>query len=129
MSEFQLRKYDVDRIRSSLSGALDYRLDDRNELYLSAMFNQRDDYENRYCLTVRDFELPEGGVTPEGQIRRQTKGGSSDIRDARLEDQATASMTAGGEPPAPSRSTGRRPGPGPPRNGRMSATSSTASGM
>ena len=97
MSEFQVRKYDVDRIRSSLSGALDYRLDDRNELYLTAMFNQRDDYENRYRLTVRDLELPEGGVTPEGQIRRQTKGGSSDIRDARLEDQATASMTAGGE--------------------------------
>ena len=97
MSEFQLRKYDVDRIRSSLSGALDYRLDDRNELYLTAMFNQRDDYENRYRLTVRDLELPEGGVTPEGQIRRQTKGGSSDIRDARLEDQATRSMTFGGE--------------------------------
>ena len=97
MSEFQIRKYDVDRIRSSLSGALDYRLDDRNELYLSAMFNQRDDYENRYRLTVQDLELPEGGVTPEGQIRRQTKGGSSDIGDARLEDQATASMTVGGK--------------------------------
>ena len=97
MSEFQVRKYDVDRVRSSLSGALDYRLDDRNEFYLSAMFNQRDDYENRYRLTVRDLELPEGGVTPEGQIRRQTKGGSSDIGDARLEDQATASMTVGGE--------------------------------
>ena len=78
MSEFQLRKYDVDRIRSSLSGALDYRLDDRNELYLTAMFNQREDYENRYRLTVRDLERsPKAGLPRRGRSGARPRGAAA----------------------------------------------------
>ena len=56
------------------------------------MFNNRNDWENRDRLNLKD-------ITPEGtaDVRVQTKGGSGDERNARLERQRTMDFTFGGE--------------------------------
>ncbi|MDM1397229.1 TonB-dependent receptor [Myroides odoratimimus] len=93
MSEYDIRKYDVQRVRRSFSGAFDYKINDNHTIYASAMYNWRDDRENRYRVRYR-------GIKPEydqdnsitgftGDIRRETKGGLDNNRNknTRLEDQ------------------------------------------
>ena len=50
LEEFDIREYKVQRIRRSTSLALDYKLNDNHTLFLSGMYNHRDDWENRYAL-------------------------------------------------------------------------------
>ena len=56
------------------------------------IFNNRNDWENRYRTTIKD--LDENG---KGTVRIQTKAGTPDNRNARLERQRTMDFALGGE--------------------------------
>lgn len=92
ISDYQLRQYYVTRERQSYSMSLDWKFDDFNKIWFKGIFNNRNDWENRYRMTLKD-------ISPEGKadVRVQTKGGSGDERDARLERQRTMDFTLGGE--------------------------------
>jgi TonB-dependent receptor len=94
LEEFEVRQYNVRRIRRSISAGLDYRFDPNNVIRLAAIYNSRDDWENRYRLRYIFKE-----DSDETQIRRQTKGGKiGDPAGAtRLEDQRTMNATLSGE--------------------------------
>jgi len=102
-SESEVRKYNVQRIRRSLSAALDYKINAKNTLYANAMYNWRDDRENRYRLRITDVE-PEyddnDAITGYvGSVRRETKGGIDNSRNKsrRLEDQRVQNYSIRGE--------------------------------
>lgn len=97
--EWEIRAYDVHRIRRSVSSALDFRLDASNTLYASAMYNHRDDWENRMRLRYRLEPTDASGISESTEIRRQVKGGiSNDVNDnARLEDQRAWTASFGGD--------------------------------
>lgn len=92
LSNYQMRQYYVTRERQSYSLSLDWKFDDFNKIWFKGIFNNRNDWENRYRLSLKD-------ITPEGtaDVRVQTKGGSGDERNARLERQRTMDFTFGGE--------------------------------
>lgn len=96
VEEMQIREYDVRRVRRSLSGSLDYELDNRNRFYVRSIWNHRDDYENRYRLRIKDLGPPASGLTESWEVVRDLKGGSSANDGGRLEDQRTSSATLGG---------------------------------
>lgn len=90
---FEVRKYDVQRIRRSISSSVDFRIDANNSIAADIIYNWRDDRENRYRLRYKDMEPvydDNNNLTGyEGEIRRQTKGGIDNNRNKnrRLEDQ------------------------------------------
>lgn len=92
LSNYQMRQYYVTRERQSYSLSLDWKFDDFNNIWFKGIFNNRNDWENRYRLKLKD-------ITPEGtaDVRVQTKGGSGDESNARLERQRTMDFTFGGE--------------------------------
>ncbi len=98
MEEFDLRRYDVQRIRRSISTSFDYRLTPTSTLMYRVLYNHRDDLENRwrarYVLGAPD---PVTGQQ-NAEIRRQTKGGGAGDRqrNTRLEDQRTQSHQLSG---------------------------------
>jgi TonB-dependent receptor len=102
IEELDIRKYDVQRIRRSSSLALDYKFNNNNSIFAKAMYNWRDDRENRFRARYRGIKpVFEGnnltGFT--GDIRMQTKGGIDDNRNknTRLEDQRVQNYSLGGE--------------------------------
>lgn len=101
-AEMELRKYDVQRVRRSISANLDYKIDENNTISADIMYNWRDDRENRYALSYKDIEpiYGDGGVFEgyEGTIARQTKGGIDNNRNRkrRLEDQRVQSYALNG---------------------------------
>lgn len=96
IEEMDVRRYDVQRLRRSLSASGDYRLSEVSSLNFRVMYNHRDDWENRYRLRyVLDEPGPDG--IAEGNVRRQTKGGGPDVRYTRLEDQRVLTLLGGGE--------------------------------
>lgn len=102
-SESEVRKYNVQRIRRSMSAALDYKINAKNTIYANAMYNWRDDRENRYRLRITGIE-PEyddnNAITGYvGSVRRQTKGGINNNRNKnrRLEDQRVQNYSLRGE--------------------------------
>ena len=92
VNDYQIRQYYVTRERQSYSLSLDWKFNDFNKVWFKGIFNNRNDWENRYRTTLKD-------ITPEGKadVRVQTKGGSGDERNARLERQRTMDFTLGGE--------------------------------
>ena len=92
VNDYQIRQYYVTRERQSYSLSLDWKFNDFNKVWFKGIFNNRNDWENRYRTTLKD-------ITPEGEadVRVQTKGGSGDERNARLERQRTMDFTLGGE--------------------------------
>ena len=99
LSQFQIRKYDIQRVRRSASFSADYQFNENNRIDLSAIYNWRDDRENRYRVTYRDLEFDEKTGTYTGNIRRETKGGINNNRNknARLEDQRIYNISLRGE--------------------------------
>jgi len=99
ITNFEIRDYELQRIRRSVSVGLDYSFDEDNTVYLNTMYNWRDDWENRYRARYVLDNPPTNGVSQEGEIRRQTKGGINDDRvdNARLEDQRTYNIGLNGE--------------------------------
>ena len=96
IEEMDLRRYDVQRLRRSLSASGDYRLSDVSSVNFRVMYNHRDDWENRYRLRYVLDEPGADGIA-ESNVRRQTKGGGPDVRYTRLEDQRVLTLLGGGE--------------------------------
>lgn len=109
IDELDIRKYQVQRIRRSTSASLDYAFNDNHQLTFSAMYNWRDDWENRFRMRVSrlgdafddgDFtQTGPGQYNALGRVEYQTKGGldSDRIKARRLEDQRMWNTTFGGE--------------------------------
>ena len=100
VEEFQIRTYEVQRIRRSISLGLDYQFNSAHKIYLNSMYNHRDDWENRYRTVIKDIEEPDAnGVSFVGAIERQTKGGidSDRVDNRRLEDQRVRNISFGGD--------------------------------
>ncbi len=99
LKEMQIRKYDVTRIRRSISAAWDYDFNARNRIALNAMYNWRDDRENRFATTFSDLEYDEKAKTYVGEIEHETKGGIDNNRNKnrRLERQSVLNFSMQGE--------------------------------
>lgn len=109
LEEFDIREYRVQRVRRSVSLALDYAFNDDHKIYLSGMYNHRDDWENRFRMRVSqlDDSFDDGDFTQTapgiyqtfGRVEYQTKGGldSDRVKAARLEDQRVYNLTLGGD--------------------------------
>jgi TonB-dependent receptor len=101
----QIRRYDVQRIRRSTSLALDYKFDENNTIFANAMYNWRDDRENRFRTTYDDIEAIYDDVDEskivgfEGRVKRQTKGGidNNKNKNRRLETQKVQNYALRGE--------------------------------
>lgn len=91
INDYQIRRYYVTRERQSYSLSLDYNINANHSLFFKGLFNSRNDWENRYRTTLKDLS-PDG----QGTVRVQTKGGTPDNRDARLERQQTMDFSFGG---------------------------------
>lgn len=103
LEEMDIRKYDVQRIRRSLALNTDWKINDNNTIALDAMYNWRDDRENRYRTTFQDIEPVYDGESGAisgytGAISRETKGGIDNNRNKnrRLEDQRVQSYALTG---------------------------------
>ena len=93
LKEAQVRQYYVTRERQSYSLALDYTFNPLHKLYFKGMYNRRSDWENRYRISYKKLN----GNSSKQSVVMQTKAGSSDNKDARLELQQTMDFTLGGE--------------------------------
>ena len=98
----EIRKYDVQRIRRSASIALDYKFNENNTIFANAIYNWRDDRENRFRTTYDDIEAIYDGediIGFEGRVKRETKGGVDNNRNKsrRLEDQRVQNYSLRGE--------------------------------
>jgi TonB-dependent receptor len=96
LEEFDVRRYDVQRIRRSISGSLDWRISPDHTVMFRSLYNHRDDWENRFRLRYI-LDGPDGSGVQSAELRRQTKGGGPGNKDARLEDQRTQSHQLSGE--------------------------------
>ena len=108
IDELDIRKYEVQRFRRSASAALDYEISKNHRINLSAMYNWRDDWENRFRMRVSQLEdafadgdftaISEGRFTATGRVEYQTKGGINDdrVKARRLEDQRMSNITLSG---------------------------------
>mgnify|MGYP000659395602 FL=1 len=92
VNDYQIRQYYVTRERQSYSAALDWDIDANHKLTFKGIFNNRNDWENRYRTTLKDLDA-DGNAT----VRIQTKAGTPDNRNARLERQRTMDFALGGE--------------------------------
>ena len=92
VSDYQMRQYFVTRERQSYSAAFDFDINENHKLTFKGIFNNRNDWENRYRTNIKD--LDENG---KGTVRIQTKAGTPDNRNARLERQRTMDFALGGE--------------------------------
>ena len=99
VTDYQIRQYYVTRERQSYSAALDWVVNANHKLTFKGIFNNRNDWENRYRLTLKDLNLDDDGcvINNKATVRIQTKGGTPDNRNARLERQRTMDFTLGGE--------------------------------
>ena len=99
MVEAQKRQYYVTRERQSYSLAFDYDINPNHRLTLQGIYNRRHDWENRYRVTYKD--LDKTGLDDEGDMQQsaqiETKGGTPDNRNARLELQQTMDLSLSGE--------------------------------
>ena len=89
VNDYQMRQYFVTRERQSYSAAFDFDINENHKLTFKGIFNNRNDWENRYRTTIKD--LDENG---KGTVRIQTKAGTPDNR---LERQRTMDFALGGE--------------------------------
>lgn len=112
VSDHDIRVYDVQRIRRSMAGNFDYKINAFNTLTLTTSYNWRDDKENRFRLRHRyrgdeddyakDLVYDAGGNISgykNGEVLRQTKGGINEGRNdsRRLEDQRVRAIALKGE--------------------------------
>lgn len=99
LTDYQIRQYYVTRERQSYSAALDWAIHANHKLTFKGIFNNRNDWENRYRLTLKDLNIEDGDcvINNKATVRIQTKGGTPNNRNARLERQRTMDITLGGE--------------------------------
>lgn len=107
---FEIREYQVQRIRRSFSANFDYKLDENNTIFFKSIYNWRDDRENRFVLEhgildgedieLGDFEIVNGNLTMFPiEAKRQSKAGIDNNRNqnTRLEDQRMQNYSLGGD--------------------------------
>ena len=93
LDEYEVRQYYVTRQRQSYSLALDWEINANHKLDFKGIFNNRNDWENRYRRQYKwDDETPN-----EYEMIFESKAGGPDQRYARLEQQRTMDFTLGGE--------------------------------
>lgn len=103
ISEMDIRKYDVRRERKSFGADLDYKFNAKNKLRFSAMYNWRDDWENRYRMRINKIKPIYANETIiegyKGRINRQTKGGINNdrVKSGRLEEQTVQTYSFKGD--------------------------------
>lgn len=93
LDKAEVRQYYVTRERQSYSAALNYSFNADHKIALKAIYNRRNDWENRYRVTYKKL----AGKESKQSVVLQTKGGADDTRDARLERQQTLDLTLDGE--------------------------------
>lgn len=98
LADFQIREYQIERVRRSVSASFDYDLSEGNTLIWRSIYNTRDDWENRFRNRIR-LDEPDANGVQEASIERETKGGIGNDRVdfRRLEDQRTQSHSLSGE--------------------------------
>ena len=93
LNEAQVRQYYVTRERQSYSLGLDYRFSSLHKISFKGLYNRRNDWENRYRISYKKL-----ASDPSSQsVVIQTKAGSDNNKDARLERQQTMDFTLDGE--------------------------------
>jgi TonB-dependent receptor len=103
IEEYDIRRYDVKRVRNSFAFATDYKFNESNTIYFNAIYNFRDDLENRYRARYRGikpiYDANDNITGYTGDVRRQTKGGIDDKKNEnrRLERQTVQNYAIGGE--------------------------------
>jgi len=102
VEESDIRVYDVQRIRRSGALALDYKFNENNRIYANAIYNWRDDRENRFRTGYDDITPiynNESIIGYNGRVTRETKGGIDNNRNknTRLEDQRVQNYSLKGE--------------------------------
>ena len=90
LDEYEVRQYYVTRERQSYSLALDWAINENHKLDFKGIFNNRNDWENRYR---RQYKYDDGPY----EMIFESKAGGPDQRNARLERQRTMDFTLGGE--------------------------------
>ena len=61
VNDYQIRQYYVTRERQSYSAALDWDINANHKLTFKGIFNNRNDWENRYRTTLKDLD-PDGNA-------------------------------------------------------------------
>lgn len=97
IENYEVRQYNVRRLRQSLSANIDFRLAPGHTLFVQTIHNNRKDWENRFRLRYKDIEPDGNGGYVAGNIRHQTKAGGPDENFARLENQTTYNYAVRGE--------------------------------
>ncbi|MCP1996856.1 TonB-dependent receptor [Flavobacterium sp. HSC-61S13] len=102
LEKAEIRQYDVQRIRRSGAVALDYKFNDNNTIFANAIYNWRDDRENRFRTTYDKIEPIYNGESIagyKGRVKRETKGGIDNSRNKnrRLEEQRVQNYSIKGE--------------------------------
>lgn len=93
LDKAEIRQYYVTRERQSYSLAADYKFNPNHKISFKGIYNRRSDWENRYRITYKKLnEAPS-----KQSVVLQTKGGSGDNKDARLELQQTMDFMLDGE--------------------------------
>ena len=93
LKEAQVRQYYVTRERQSYSLALDYKFNPLHKISFKGIYNRRSDWENRYRISYKKLN----SKASKQSVVFQTKAGSSDQKNARLELQQTMDYTLDGE--------------------------------
>lgn len=93
LTKGEVRQYYVTRERQSYSAAFDYRFNPNHLLTLKAIYNRRNDWENRYRISYKKLD----GKASKQSMVLQTKGGSDDQKNARLERQQTLDLSLKGD--------------------------------
>lgn len=102
VQEQAIRNYNVQRVRRSVAVATDFKINENNTIYANAIYNWRDDRENRFALTYDDMEPIYDGQTITGftgNVKRENKGGIDSDRgkSRRLEVQKVQNYAIRGE--------------------------------
>lgn len=97
LTQKEIRKYNVQRIRRSGSVSLDYKLGKNSTLTFRSLYNLRDDFENRFRVVYSGMAQPDANGLTRGRVEIETKGGGEDQRLRRQERQITTANTLGGD--------------------------------
>lgn len=93
LGESQVRQYFVQRERQSYSASLGYKFNLNHRIDFKGIYNRRKDWENCYRQSIKDID--ETGKAK--KVVFQTKGGTPDNKNARLELQQTMDFALNGE--------------------------------
>lgn len=93
LKEAQVRQYYVTRERQSYSLAMDYLFNPMHKISFKAIYNRRNDWENRYRISYKKMT----SKASKQSAVLQTKAGSDDQKNARLELQQTMDFMLDGE--------------------------------